>query len=165
MAGKSSTQQEPIAIIGMGCRFPGGIHTLQDFWQLLVNGEDTLGHIPNDRWDVDAYYDPEVSVPGKIYVRQGYYLDEIDTFDPQFFRISPREAESLDPQQRLLLEVSWEALENAAISPDSLKGSQTGIFVGQYWDDYSMQRIYGAAPDQIDRYAIRLARRLCWQFN
>ena len=144
---------EPIAIIGMGCRFPGGINTPDAFWELLANGEEALGDIPASRWDVDAYYDPERPVAGKMYVRQGCYLDNIDQFDPQFFKISPREATSLDPQQRLLLEVSWETLEHAGIAPDSLKGSQTGIFVGQYWDDYSMQRIYAGAPDQIDRYS------------
>ncbi len=145
--------QEPIAIIGMGCRFPGGVNTPEAFWELLSSGEEALGDMPASRWDVDAYYDPEMSVPGKMYVRQGSFLDEIDQFDPRFFGMSPREAASLDPQQRLLLEVSWEALEHAGIAPSQLKGSQTGIFVGQYWDDYSMQRIYSNALAQIDRYA------------
>lgn len=145
--------QEPIAIVGMGCRFPGGVDSPEAFWDLLASGGEALGDMPASRWDVDAYYDPEMSVPGKMYVRQGSFLDEIDQFDPRFFGMSPREAASLDPQQRLLLEVSWEALEHAGIAPDRLKGSQTGIFVGQYWDDYSMQRIYATGPDEIDRYA------------
>ena len=129
--------REPIAIIGMGCRFPGGVRTPDDFWGLLNSGRDVLRDIPGDRWDIDEHYSPEVAAPGKIYVRQGYYLDDIDQFDPQFFGLSPREAESLDPQQRLVMEVCWETLEHAGIAPSSLKGGSTGVFVGQYWDDYS----------------------------
>ncbi|NKC10722.1 MAG: SDR family NAD(P)-dependent oxidoreductase [Gammaproteobacteria bacterium] len=144
---------EPIAIVGMGCRFPGGVNTPDEFWTLLSTGRDGLGDIPPSRWQVDAYYDPEISVPGKMYVRQGHYLDGVDQFDPQFFGLSPREAASLDPQQRLLLEVSWEALEHAGIAASDLKGGQTGVFVGQYWDDYSMQRIYATDQREIDRYA------------
>jgi acyl transferase domain-containing protein/surfactin synthase thioesterase subunit/acyl carrier protein len=151
----SSGPPEPIAIIGMGCRFPGGANTPEAFWELLASGGEALRDVPASRWDVDAYYDPEVSVPGKMYVRLGSYLDDgvVEQFDPQFFGISGREADRLDPQQRLLLEVSWEALEHAGMAPATLKGSQTGIFVGQYWDDYGMQRIYATAPGHIDRYA------------
>ena len=145
--------REPIAIIGMGCRYPGGVRTPDEFWNLLNSGRDILGDIPSTRWNVDEYYDPEVKVPGKMYVRQGYYLEDIDQFDPQFFGLSPREAESLDPQQRLLLEVSWETLEHAGIPPTSIKGEKTGVFVGQYWDDYSSQRIYSTDIREIDRYA------------
>ena len=105
--------REPIAIIGMGCRFPGGVRTPDDFWGLLNSGRDILRDIPGDRWDIDEHYSPEVAAPGKIYVRQGYYLDNIDQFDPKFFGLSPREAESLDPQQRLVMEVCWETLEHA----------------------------------------------------
>ena len=145
--------REPIAIIGMGCRFPGGVRTPDDFWGLLNSGRDVLRDIPGDRWDIDEHYSPEVGAPGKIYVRQGYYLDNIDQFDPQFFGLSPREAESLDPQQRLVMEVCWETLEHAGIAPSSLKGGNTGVFVGQYWDDYSSQRIYSTDNIEIDRYA------------
>jgi acyl transferase domain-containing protein/surfactin synthase thioesterase subunit/acyl carrier protein len=145
--------REPIAIVGMGCRYPGGVRTPDQFWELLQSGRDILREIPSERWDVDAYYDPEMSVPGKMYVRHGHYLDDIDQFDPQFFGLSPREAESLDPQQRLVMEVSWETLEHAGIAPDTLQGGKTGVFVGQYWDDYSMQRIYSADNREIDRYA------------
>ena len=145
--------REPIAIIGIGCRFPGGVRTPQDFWSLLKSGRDVLRDIPSDRWDIDEHYNPAVTVPGKIYVRQGYYLDNIDQFDPQFFGLSPREAESLDPQQRLVMEVCWETLEHAGIAPTSLKGGKTGVFVGQYWDDYSSQRIYCTDNRDIDRYA------------
>ena len=126
---------DPIAIVGMGCRFPGGVDSPEAFWELLISGKDILGGIPESRWDVDAFYDAEVSVPGKMYVREGYYLDEVDKFDPQFFGLAPREAESLDPQQRLLLEVSWEALEHASIALGSLAGGKTDVFVGQFWVD------------------------------
>ena len=145
--------REPIAIVGMGCRFPGNVNTPEAFWELLQSGQDVLGDIPSDRWNIDAYYDPDIAVPGKMYVRQGHYLDNVDQFDPQFFGLSPREAESLDPQQRLLMEVSWEALEHAGIAAGDLKGSQTGVFVGQYWDDYSMQRIFANEIREIDRYS------------
>ena len=91
-----SMRDEPIAIVGMGCRFPGGVDTPEAFWELLASGKDILGGIPESRWDVDAFYDAEVSVPGKMYVRDGYYLDEVDKFDPQFFGLAPREAESMD---------------------------------------------------------------------
>ena len=111
--------REAIAIVGMGCRFPGNVRTPEDFWNLLKSGRDILRDIPSDRWDIDEFYNPEVPVPGKIYVRKGYYLDNIDQFDPQFFGLSPREAESLDPQQRLVMEVSWETLEHAGIAPTS----------------------------------------------
>ena len=149
----SDASREPIAIIGMGCRYPGGVRTPDEFWHLLSSGRDILRDIPDERWNVDAHFDPEVTVPGKMYVRQGYYLDDIDQFDPQFFGLSPREAESLDPQQRLVMEVSWETLEHAGIAPSSLKGGKTGVFVGQYWDDYSSQRIYSTDNREIDRYA------------
>ena len=150
---ESSAARDPIAVVGMGCRYPGGVRTPDEFWELLKSGKDILRDIPNERWDVDAHYDPEITVPGKMYVRHGYYLDDIDQFDPQFFGLSPREAESLDPQQRLVMEVSWETLEHAGIAPSRLKGGKTGVFVGQYWDDYSAQRIYATDNREIDRYA------------
>lgn len=153
LAANADAAREPIAIIGMGCRYPGDVRTPEEFWELLTSGRDILRDIPGDRWDVDAHFDPEMTAPGKMYVRQGYYLDDIDQFDPQFFGLSPREAESLDPQQRLVMEVAWETLENARIAPSSLKGGKTGVFVGQYWDDYSAQRIYAADSREIDRYA------------
>ena len=151
-------QVEPIAIIGMGCRFPGQkdkpTDSPQAFWELLRTGQDVAREIPPTRWDIDAYYDPDPDAPGKMYVRQGYFLDDVDQFDPTFFNLAPREAASLDPQQRLVLEVSWEALEYANIVPSSLKGSQTGIFVSTFWDDYSSQRLYASDPHTIDRYSI-----------
>ncbi|MBT6047726.1 MAG: polyketide synthase, partial [Candidatus Scalindua sp.] len=120
-------QNEPIAVIGMGCRFPGGVDNPETYWQLLRDGVDAITEIPRDRWDIDAYYDPDPEVPGKMYTRYGGFLTGIDRFDSEFFGISPREAIHIDPQQRLLLEVSWEALENAGIVPGKLSGSDTGV--------------------------------------
>ncbi len=129
---------EPIAIIGMSCRFPGGANNPQAFWDLLKNGRDGVTEIPPDRWDIDSFYDPNLDTPGKMYVRRGGFLDiDIDTFDANFFSISAREAEYMDPQHRLLLEVAWEALENACINPLSLKNSPTGVFLGICSHDYN----------------------------
>ena len=150
----SSINLEPIALIGMGCRFPGGADTPAQFWHLLQSGADILAEIPAERWDVAAYYDPTPLVAGKMYVRHGYFLQAVDQFDPHFFQMTLREAESLDPQQRLLLEVSWEALEHAGMNPQQLRGSQTGVFAGFYWDDYSAERLYATDPTTINRYQI-----------
>ncbi len=143
-------KNEPIAIIGMGCRFPGGGDNPEAFWRILRDGVDTIGEIPPNRWDVDAYYDPNPAAPGKIYCRYGGFLKNVENFDPQFFGISPREAMSLDPQQRLLLEVSYEALEHANQSPDRLFESRTGVFVGLISTDYAMSILPN--PEQIDAY-------------
>ncbi len=126
---------EPIAIIGIGCRFPGA-KTPLDFWHILRNGIDAITEVPADRWDIDAFYHPETVRPGKMNTRWGGFLEQVDRFEPSFFGISPREAQQVDPQQRLLLEVAWEALENAGIVPESLAGSQTGVFVGSSNVDY-----------------------------
>lgn len=120
---------EPIAMIGMGCRFPGA-HNPDELWQLLRDGVDAIATIPSDRWDADAFYDPEPATPGKMNTRWGGFLDQVDQFDAGFFGITRREAERMDPQQRLFLETSWEALEQAGIAPDQLSGSATGVFVG-----------------------------------
>ena len=127
---------EPIAIIGLGCRFPGGSNDSESYWQMLRNGIDAIVEVPLDRWDIDAYYDPNPDATGKMYVRNAGFLDQVDQFDPQFFGIAPREAVNMDPQQRLLLEVSWEALENAGLAQDKLVGSPTGVFVGIMNLDY-----------------------------
>ncbi|XXY16953.1 SDR family NAD(P)-dependent oxidoreductase [Sorangium sp. So ce216] len=128
---------EPIAIVGMGCRFPGGADSPEALWKLLADGRDGLTDVPPGRWDVDALYDPEPGSPGKLYTRRGAFLREVEGFDASFFHISPREATVMDPQQRLLLEVSWEALEHAGISATSLRGSSTGVFVGVMHHDYA----------------------------
>ncbi|NER93848.1 MAG: SDR family NAD(P)-dependent oxidoreductase [Symploca sp. SIO1B1] len=124
------SRREPIAIIGMGCRFPGEANNPEQFWNLLHNGVDAITGVPPERWNIDDYYDPDPETPGKVYTKAGGYLDKIDQFDPQFFGISPKEALSLDPQQRWLLEVSWEALEHAGQAPEKLENSLTGIFIG-----------------------------------
>ncbi|MCP4993781.1 MAG: SDR family NAD(P)-dependent oxidoreductase [Gammaproteobacteria bacterium] len=135
-AGSRDGQAEPIAIVGIGCRFPGA-DTPEAFWNLLRDGVDLVTDIPSDRWNLDAYYDPMPATPGKMYIRTGTFVRNVDHFDPQFFGISPREAKKLDPQQRLLLEVCWEALERAGQPPKQLSGSQTGIFVGISQNDYA----------------------------
>jgi acyl transferase domain-containing protein/acyl-CoA synthetase (AMP-forming)/AMP-acid ligase II/ubiquinone/menaquinone biosynthesis C-methylase UbiE/acyl carrier protein len=149
---QAQTTEELIAVIGMGCRFPGGVHTPDAFWHLLRNGTDTVTEIPNSRWNVETYYEPGRYQPGKMYVRTGSFLEGIDQFDPHFFGITPREAASMDPQQRLLLEVSWEALEHAGVAQEQLRDSRTGVFVGVFWDDYSALRLYGDDPSLIDTY-------------
>lgn len=128
--------REPIAIIGMGCRFPGGANDPERFWELLRDGRDAIGEVPPDRWNVEDYYDPDPDAPGKMYTSSGGFLRSVDTFDARFFDIAPREAASLDPQQRMILEVSWEALENANLPAQRLYGSRTGVFVGIGSFDY-----------------------------
>lgn len=144
-------KSEPIAIIGMGCRFPGGADSPQAFWDLLRNGVDAIRETPPEKWDNQVLYDPDPEAPGRISTRWGGFLDNLDQFDPTFFGISPREAANLDPQQRLLLEVTWEALENAGHSPEKLMGSQTGVFVGISGSDY-LQLLVNAGQANIDAY-------------
>ena len=130
-------RREPIAVIGMGCRFPGGADNPAAYWELLRSGRDAICEVPATRWDVDAFYSPDPNAVGKMYTRSAAFLrGPVDGFDPHFFGISPREAASLDPQQRLLLEVTWEALEHAGQSPAELLGSRTGVFLGIGRDDY-----------------------------
>ncbi|NCR21333.1 MAG: acyltransferase domain-containing protein [Microcystis aeruginosa L111-01] len=143
-------KNEPIAIIGMGCRFPGGANSPEAFWELLSRGKETIVPVPSQRWDAEAYYDENPDLPNKTYARYGGFIDAVDQFDPQFFGMTPREAIALDPQQRLLLEVSWEALENAGIAPQKLTGTQTGVFVGIGLDDYAKRQIKQQIP--IDAY-------------
>ena len=140
---------EPIAIIGLGCRFPGADNP-EAFWELLRNGVDAISEVPANRWDVEAYYDADPETPGKMYSRYGGFIEQLDEFDAHFFGISPREVISLDPQQRLLLEVAWEALEHAGLAPDRVT-KKTGVFVGICGFDYShLLRMRGAS--EIDAY-------------
>ncbi|MBF0289588.1 MAG: type I polyketide synthase [SAR324 cluster bacterium] len=145
---------EPVAIIGMGCRFAGGADSPEKFWELLEQGKDTIVEVPPDRWPIDQYYDPDAQAAGKMYSRYGGFLDEVDKFDCSFFGISPREAASLDPQQRLLLEVSWEALENAGQSIEALKESATGVYIGIFSYEYGGVRLVSGILDEIDPYSV-----------
>lgn len=147
-------KNEPIAVIGMGCRLPGEANDPEAFWRLLSEGVDAITEIPPSRWDVDAFYDSKIAVAGKMYTRSGGFLDQVDLFDPEFFGISPREAVGIDPQQRLLLEVSWEALEHAGLAPDKLVGSQTGVFTGICFNDYAQLGLYSGDVNTIDPYNV-----------
>ena len=140
---------EPIAIIGMGCRFPGG-EDIEAFWQLLRNGQNAVTEVAPSRWDAKSFYDANPGVAGKMNTCWGGFLDQVDQFDPDFFGISPREAASMDPQQRLVLEVAWEALEQAGHAPTQLAGSATGVFIGISSSDYS--RFQFSHPTAIDAY-------------
>jgi phthiocerol/phenolphthiocerol synthesis type-I polyketide synthase A len=143
---------EPIAVVGMGCRFPGGVNNPAEYWQLLKDGASGIVRVPADRWDADAYYSEDHSVPGTICTRDGGFLTswQPEQFDAEFFGLSPREAAAMDPQQRLFLEVSWEALENAGITPDAIRGSQTSVFVGMTTNDYSLTFAGKLRPEDID---------------
>src|SRR5579875_2472279 len=135
--------RRPLAIVGIGCHFPGGALTPKSYWDLLCSGTDATRIVPETRWDAARYYDPNPEKAGKIVTRRGGFLDEIDQFDPQFFGISPREANLLDPQQRLLLRTTWEALEDAGIPAESLAGTEVGVFVGGFTLDYQLLQNQG----------------------
>ncbi len=124
------TFNEPVAIVGMACRFPGGANTPEAFWQLLKRGQNAVTEIPLERWNINDFYDPSPSTPGKMYTQHGCFMQDISLFDAHFFEISAREALRMEPQQRILLEVAWEALENAGLASSPLAGSRTGVFVG-----------------------------------
>jgi phthiocerol/phenolphthiocerol synthesis type-I polyketide synthase A len=143
---------EPIAVVGMGCRFPGGVDTVGQYWQLLQDGVSGVVRVPADRWDADALYSDDHSVPGTICSREGGFLTswQPDEFDAEFFGISPREAAAMDPQQRLLLEVAWEALENAGITASAIRGTQTSVFIGMTTNDYTLTLARRLSLEEVD---------------
>lgn len=145
------SEAAPVAIIGIGCRFPGGIGDVASFWRFLSEGRDAIAEIPYDRIDIGVHFDPRPATPGRMMTRWGGFLDSIDRFDADFFGVSPREAERLDPQQRLLLETAWEALEDAGQDIRKLEGTPTGVFIGQWTNDFEA-RLF-SDPEALDFFA------------
>lgn len=149
---QEAKSNEPIAIIGMGCRFPGEVNAPEQLWELLSQGKHGIIDVPDDRWDMDQFYSDQRGEAGKMYTRKAGFIDNPGYFDPEFFGISPREAKSMDPQQRLLLEVSWQALEQANIVPSSLRDSDTGMFLGIGQNDYGLLQLYADDYQRINTY-------------
>ncbi|WP_369166503.1 SDR family NAD(P)-dependent oxidoreductase [Streptomyces sp. R28] len=144
----SASSDEPVALVAMACRLPGGVRDPEGLWRLVAEGRDAVGPFPAGRWDVESLYDPDPDALGKSYAREGGFLDDIVSFDAGFFGITPKEAAAMDPQQRLLLETAWESLEGAGIVPGELAGSTTGVYVGMFGSDY----LSGTRLDQLDGY-------------
>ena len=142
---------EPIAVVGVGCRFPGGVSGPQAYWDLLKSGTEAVTVVPPERWDAEAFYDPDPMAPGRMPTKWGAYLSDVAGFDADFFGISPREAVAMDPQQRVALEVAWEALENAGLAPDQLGETRTAVMLGVYYTEY--QSAAAENPDSIDAYS------------
>jgi len=141
---------EPVAVVGIGCRFPGDVAGPEGYWRLLVDAVDAISEVPADRWDADSFYDPDPLTPGRMTTKWGGFVSDISRFDADFFGITPREAAAMDPQQRMLLEVAWEALEHAGIPPDALSGSRTGVMMGVYYNEY--QSLSAQSPEMVSAY-------------
>ncbi|WP_326691542.1 SDR family NAD(P)-dependent oxidoreductase [Streptomyces sp. NBC_01795] len=163
-------EHEPLAIVGMSCRFPGGSDSPEQLWELLAEGREAVSEFPKDRgWDTDALFDPDPDSVGKTYTREGSFLDDVASFDADFFGVSPREALAMDPQQRLLLESAWETLERAGILPSALRGSDTGVFVGTNGQDYA--RNFLGSQESVEGYlatgtsASAVSGRLAYSFG
>jgi acyl transferase domain-containing protein/NADPH-dependent curcumin reductase CurA/nucleoside-diphosphate-sugar epimerase/acyl carrier protein len=152
LASRDRRAAEPLAVVGLACRFPNGANDPEKFWALLRNGIDGVGRIPASRWDADAYFDPDPDAPGKTYARDGGFIDDVDLFDADLFGIAPREAIYMDPQQRILLEVVWEALERGGIAASQLSATSTGVFVGMTTSDYSHLQWEGGTSRIVDAY-------------